>query len=237
MTIAVLRFFVMTFPQTRCVVGGFVVLAALAAWLLTVGSGGDVETALASVLFLQMFAASTGFREPANRGYYDAVLVGGASRHAIGLGHWAASILPGVVCWLAIGLMEPAFRPVPDLVGWQPRAWVALLLVSTISWSISLPLPRFSGGVTWMATIFGLVATGTGMFKFRAILLANDPPTGTDVLSSSALLTACPFLLLARSAVTEAPLVLLSGLLTSMFALGIGLLYVSRREYRLTQAP
>jgi hypothetical protein len=109
--------------------------------------------AMVPVLLLQLFAASSGFEVPARRGHYDLLLTSGHRRVWMALVHWATSVAPGVMAWLALA----AFEGVAS--GWADRRLLtsgtvaAVGLVSTLPWAITLRLPRFSGGIGWLLAL------------------------------------------------------------------------------------
>jgi hypothetical protein len=110
----------------------------------------DAYGMLAPVFLLQTLAASSGFAVPARRGHYDLLLTRGLSRVSIGVMHLAASVAPGVACLLAIAAVE-AFTS-----GGVPRVSLAsgtvagLLVISAVSWALTVPLPRMTGGIVWL---------------------------------------------------------------------------------------
>lgn|SRR5262245_51399584 len=151
--------------------------------------------ALTPVLLLQMFAVSSGFQVPARRGHFDLLLSGGSTRLRIALAHWALSAFPGFVVWIVVGLAE---RLVSD--GVHARAFLtgsaaALLLVSTIAWAITVPLPRLSGGVVWVVT---MVLALTMTDDWRNALVAAARGDGTPV-SRAFLVLLFPFTLIGTS--------------------------------------
>ena len=77
------RFFMMSglHPPHALLILGFVV--SVGVWT-TVLSPAELDSALAMVLFIQMFLASTGFLVPARRGHFGSHREGGARREAAG---------------------------------------------------------------------------------------------------------------------------------------------------------
>jgi hypothetical protein len=225
------RFLLATSGQAFVV--GFVLVILLCVWLIRTGGGEDASTALACALFLQMFAAAPGFRAAATRGHYDPFLAGSVSRKRFALTHWSTSTMPGCLCWLVIGLFEWVAHPADVPAAWQPGALAALAVVSTLSWAISLALPRFAGGVLWMAAIFGLFASRTGLLRLRQATVAAHIEGPVDAIASAAFAILFPFALLDESPVARSSAVLLTILIFSVFAFLAGAAYVVWRDYRL----
>lgn len=122
--------------------------------------------ALAPILLLQLFAASSGFAVPARRGYYDLLLTRGGRRVHVALAHWAMSIAPGVASWLVVALVERV------ATGGASRALVAsgtcaaFFMVSTVPWALTVALPRFAGGIGWLLVLVTSASTfSTGVFS------------------------------------------------------------------------
>ena len=135
------RFFMMSglHPPHALLVLGLVV--SIGVWT-TVLSPAELDSALAMVLFLQMFLASTGFLVPARRGHFDALLTQADSRSRIAAAHCLASVAPGVAGWMALVVIGV-------IVG-NRAAWSALLgdrmaalaIVSVVGWTAGFLLPR-----------------------------------------------------------------------------------------------
>jgi hypothetical protein len=105
------------------------------------------ERTLAPVLLLQLFAAASGFRVPACRGHYDLLFTSGESRVVIGATHWLMSVFPGVFAWCALAATEHAAGGTALMAS---GTIIALLLVSTVPWSVTMPLPRLTGAIVWL---------------------------------------------------------------------------------------
>jgi hypothetical protein len=110
-------------------------------------------SALAPILLLQLFAASSGFAAPARRGFYDLLLTRGDGRLRIALVHWALSIAPGILGWLAIAAAEVMTRPAAESIVVASGTCAAMFVLSTLPWAITTPLPRFAGGVGWLLVL------------------------------------------------------------------------------------
>lgn len=141
------RFFRVVPAVTPHIVGCLWVVATGGAAALAAGIPG--ETALAPLLVLQIFAASSGFTPAARRGYYDVLLTRGISRMTVLCAHWVASIAPGLLAWGAVAATERLIRP-EDAAALTSGSIVALALASTIPWAVTAPLPRFAAAIGWL---------------------------------------------------------------------------------------
>ncbi len=99
------RYFQVVGVVPPLLVGGFVIAVGAAVIRLTGDPSSAVE-ALTPVLLLQLFVASSGFRSPARRGYYDLLLTSGTPRWKIAIAHCLVSIGPGIVSWVCVGLRQ-----------------------------------------------------------------------------------------------------------------------------------
>jgi len=149
-------FFVVSGPGALYYVAAAGVVS-FAVYLAVTGLSG-FNPALPIVLLLQLFAASTGYRDKLRRGHFDPILVARASFASIALSHWLISIGLGVAAWLFVSALD-AIREhaVPD--GLTYTSIALLLYTSTIVWLVSLPFGRHSGGVLWLVLLFGLAST------------------------------------------------------------------------------
>lgn len=237
MRVQPVRYFLVVSPQPRYLLIGFVLLIALGAWLLQANPS-DVGAPFVPLLFLQMFASSSEFKGPASRGYFDALLVSGWSRHVVAVSHWVSAVLPGVAAWAVLGSVELALVGHQRAICYEPRSLVALLLVSTVPWALTLPLPRLSGGVLWNLLILVLGATRQGAgFLRNAVTTTHIAPTD-DLASAAAAYAACPFLLLdpSTSSASASPFVLAVEVALAVVAMVGGVVYLTRRDYPVAQA-
>jgi hypothetical protein len=149
----VARFFTVVPVVPRGMVAAFGAATLVGAVVLGLDATHGVQT-VAPVLLLQLFAAASGFVVPARRGHYDLLLTRGDSRLVIALMHWIMSITPGLVSWLVLAAIE-------CVVGGRtlvaPGTLLSLLLVSTLPWSLTVPLPRLTGAIVWLL-IFALAS-------------------------------------------------------------------------------
>jgi hypothetical protein len=185
-----------------------VLVSGLAMLLVDPAKGGDP---VAPLILLQMLAASSGFAVGARRGHLDLLLTAGPSRVNIALVHLAASVLPGVLVWLALAATEAAARGTS-----RPRAFasgtvLAMMAVSILAWALTVPLPRLSGGIAWLLGIAMWVVGWSG----GPAVLAAAPGGEAGTALRAVVVTLCPFVLVGhrltmRDAPAITPLVLLS---------------------------
>ena len=198
----VFRFFAVLLRPRRSDLAIAVSILALGVYLELVYPGGFDQT-IGITLFLQLFAASTGYRERLRRGHFDPVLVGRPSRWAISAAHWGMSIALGLTLWLLLGVIDLAggtgHAHVPTAL--TPTGLVVFLYVSTVVWAVTLPLPRYSGAILWLSLLLGLGATQ----RLQALHQTFSPAGGSwsDVLHSTGAALVCPvFFMLEPSAVS-----------------------------------
>lgn len=192
------------------------------------GSGMDVTVPL---LLLQMFAVSSGFAVPARRGHFDLLLTGGASRQTVALVHWAMSVAPGVLVWLFLGCVEWALAGRPA-TAFSNGSIAALIMISTMGWAVTVPLPRLSGGVVWLVALF-IVLAASGDWR-EALLRAADGGAGNLELSVVFLL--CPLLLVGTTLERAQALALLPGLGLAAIAMGTAIAWIVRTDIALEAA-
>jgi hypothetical protein len=143
----------------------------------------------ALLLMLQMFAAASGFREPATRGYFDAVLSGGGSRLAVAGAHYVASVLPGLVAWVLTAIL---LYPRDRLL--IPGDVVAFAYVSSVTWAFALPLTRYASGTVW--TIGLVLLAGMGELDNLRATFFTANASWAGALSRTAAAAICPIFLL-----------------------------------------
>jgi hypothetical protein len=144
-----LRYFAIVSVVPQLFVVGFAVVWVIGTSATVLGDGRAVD-ALAPLLFMQMFAASSGFDLPARRGHYDLLLTSGVSRWQIGAAHCLTSILPGVAAWVSMELW----------LSWLSRdgafatgSLVAFLSVSLVAWATAVPTSRAVSSVGWLVVM------------------------------------------------------------------------------------
>jgi hypothetical protein len=190
----------------------------------------EVDAALGSVLFLQMFAVSNGYSSSAGRGYFDPILVSGRSRTRIAVGNLLAASMPGVAAWLSIVTVAAGLGQFTTAAA--PHRVMALLMVSCVTWAAGLAVPRLAAGALWALGLVALAMSRGVVAEY--LIAAQSAPVGfRQVLMSAIASTACPFLLLGDfPGVTNARVLALDGILAAAAAIG-GIEFVRRSEYAL----
>jgi hypothetical protein len=144
-----IRFFRVVSPVSSMMTGTFAVLTLASASAIAADPTRS-SSALAPVLLLQLFAASSGFVLAARRGHYDLLLTRGSSRALIALAHWLTSIVPGLASWVTLAAIERGMSAGASDSLWASGTCAAVFLVSTLPWATTVALPRFSGGIGWL---------------------------------------------------------------------------------------
>ena len=199
--VGLVRFFRVMLPLPHLLVGCFVFVVAVFAVAAILGVA-PPGSATVPLLFVQLFAAASGFGAPARRGHFDLLLTRGEERVMIAAAHWASSIAPGVMAWLVVVGLELAMRSPP--VAATTGTAAALLLVSTLPWAITAPLPRYSGAIGWLLTL----VTATAIPSSRAapswlrFLVYPVEAVGRDVVATP--VDVIPALALAAAATVAA---------------------------------
>ena len=233
MTLSALRYFGVVSINPGYVRIGFAVLVVVGCWQLYL-SPDDPISPLATLLFWQMFAVSTGFRMAARRGYYDPLWVSGPPRWRVAMAHWCVSVRPGAVAWASL-TMYAGIAAGP--VGWVPLETANLLawfLVSTCAWAAGLWLPRMGSGVVWVTSILALATTPTGLVHLRMVVTEPQGDRLGEVVSTALTFVGCPFLLLGSPAASENVWVRGLAVLVAVAALVVGVYSVMRSEFPLT---
>jgi hypothetical protein len=171
------RFFLVVPVVPRAMVLGFLVatVIGIGAMMLDTRHGFSIT---APVLLLQLFAASSGFMVPARRGYYDLLLTRGDGRLEIAAMHWVMSVAPGILSWAVLAAAERMFGGTSLTAS---GTLLALLVVSTMPWSLTVPLPRLTGAIVWLL-----------VFALAAAALPRRNPSPASLLLPWALLEADP---------------------------------------------
>lgn len=223
---SVFRFFALLLQPRRSDLLIASLILILALYLESTYPQGFDQT-LGITLFLQMFAASTGYRERLRRGHFDPILCGRPSRWKVSAAHWAISIALGVAIWLLLGAIHLAggvgHARLP--VALSATGLVVFLYVSTVVWVVTLPLPRYSGAILWLALVLGLGATQ----RLQALRQTFSPAGGSwsDTLHSTSSGLVFPvFFMLEPSAVSARILGLV--LLATLAIWTIGTIMIGR---------
>ena len=186
-------------------------LLAFALYLARVDPGG-LEQAVGIALFLQLFAASTGYRDRLRRGHFDPLLVGLSDVWAIGRAHWLISAAPGLVVWIILGAIEVAAHPGQSATPFTLAGISMFLYVSTVVWTVSLPFQRYSAAVLWLVLLFALASTQ--QLQALRIAFSPMPETWTGVLRSTTGCLVFPILLMLDPAALSLRIVVLIVLAT-----------------------
>lgn len=157
--VLLLRFFRVVPPVPRALVVLCAAAVVTSACLALTAPARTHET-LPGLLVLQIFAASSGVLGAARRGYYDSLLSRGVGRGALLLGHWMASITPGLTCWLSVATLDRLVNQSTGSRGaLSTGSLVAFWLVSSLPWAITVSLPRFAAGIGWLVGLVTALST------------------------------------------------------------------------------
>jgi hypothetical protein len=223
-----IRFFFLVNPPRIAI--GFVLLVAGGiigdlAWSM------DTSVVFPCLLFLQLFACSSGYVTHGARGYYDPALTTGTTRWRVGLAHFLASAAPGILAWLVFGAWV-VIRGGPDNGhAFRPASLVFLLMISAISWLLTLRLAPLSGGMLWM---FVMVATALSAEFLRIVAtgLRNREAFMQSPLRSVATGLLVPLI----SYAAPWPAVFLVAFLAITLAMvALGLLFIAKRDLPLAE--
>jgi hypothetical protein len=225
-----LRFFRVVMPLPAIVLWTFGVLVAAASATIAV-SPARTSGALAPVLLMQMFAASSGFAVPARRGHYDLLLTRTGNRLSIAVAHWVTSIVPGLSSWLIVAGVE-ALITGQAAICLASGTCVAFALVSTIPWAVTITLPRFSGGIGWL-----LVLTMAGItFSPDGSEWLATPGRSTTPLASAWALLVYPLTNVGRHLSAHDLMLLSPALVLVVASMGIACVWVARATFPLEAA-
>lgn len=228
--VSAVRFFLVVSPPAawlRLALTATVVLGCATLWF----NPADVDSAYGGILLLQMFGMSSGYAAQAARGYFDPLLVGRRSRRGTALAHLAATALPGMLAWTIVAAAASLLGRFSDAA--SPSRTVALLLVTAVAWAAGLALPRLTAGALWSLL---LVAVAMSRWSVALLPMIEPAPSSFPQVARAALLCAgCPFLLLGRFAGASDLRVLGIDLLIAVGAIALGSMYVTRRDYPLTE--
>ena len=146
------------------------------------------QEALAPVLLLQMFAASSGFAAPARRGYYDLLLTSGTPRWQIALAHYLASVMPGIASWMCIDLLELAASHGAHRAAVVSGTCLAFMVVSTVAWVAAIPLSRSAAALGWLLcmTVQPLASVVSPLPLLGVSLGRSDLPAALTVVALTA---------------------------------------------------
>lgn len=230
----VVRFPLVVLPTAFWVRAGFIGAVTVGAWTLVLDpGGGQLNSALASILLLQMFAVSNGFAPAAARGHFDPVLVSGRSRVAVALGAGAAAALPGAAAWGTMLVLAAASgEPIASVAA--PHRQAAFIVVSGVGWAAGVALPRFAAGALWCLLLVGL-ALSDALFDRHLVLIRQAPSSVQDILLTASACVVCPFVFLGDFAGPIDWRVIALALMFTAAAVGLACVSVVRRDYGLTE--
>lgn len=230
-------------PSALCVfytvIGPSGVMVAIAASLLTFAvylaevDPAGLEQTVGIALFLQLFAASTGYRDRLRRGHFDPLIVGHSNAWSIGLAHWLVSAAPGFVVWVMLGAIDLAARPGQTAAPFTLAGISTFLYASTIVWAVSLPFQRYAAAMLWLIVLFALAATQ--QLQTLRVTFTPMPETWIDVLRSTAAGLVFPVFLMLDPAVLSLRIVsLMLGTTVCVWIAGVSM--IRRFEAALVQS-
>jgi hypothetical protein len=146
------RFFRVVPPISGLMTSTFAVLTAAGAALMA-WRPDDAVAAAIPVIVLQAFSAASGFASPARRGYFDLLLASGEPRLRIAIVQWITAITPGVASWGVLATLRAVLHGAVGNPLLAAGTLLALWMVSTIPWAITVSLPRFSGAIGWLLLV------------------------------------------------------------------------------------
>jgi len=134
-------------------IGGFVLAIILAAIQVTRDPTAAVF-ALNPVLKLHLFASSSGFRLPARRGYYDLLLTSSTARWQVAVAHCGVSVMPGLVSWLCVALVElTATHGTHAGAAQAAGTCMAFVAWALIAWAVAVFSSRTTATIAWLVLI------------------------------------------------------------------------------------
>jgi hypothetical protein len=227
------RFFLVVPPMPLLMVGALVVATVVSIVVIVVEPSG-VSGALTPILLLQLFACSSGFDVPARRGHYDLLLTHGEARRRVIVAHWAASALPGVLCWLLLAIVGYTAHSGESRGALLNGGTLsAVILVSTIPWAITVRLPRFSGAIGWLLIIATLSLVAPQML---AIDVSASTRGWNDWSNVAWAVLVYPPLLVGQTLGGRGTLIVVPGLLFALVALLTAFWSVNHRDIPLEAA-
>ena len=189
-------------------------ISGFGVWTTTM-SPGELDSGLGMLLIAQMFMASTGFLGRARRGHFDPMLGAGRNRtHAVAC-HWLVSVAPGLAGWLCLSgaaYLQGSPAAVSALAG---SRFVALFIVSAVSWVAGFMLVRGAAGVVWVAVLLSLLVARADLLSPAAGAASTWQTLGSQTLT----LVLCPFLLLGPRTFLPAVTIAAAGLVAGLLLL------------------
>ena len=226
------RFFLAVAPLPRWMWIAFAAAVIFGTWTLILDPR-EIDSSLASVLFLQMFAGSSGYCASASRGHYDPILVRGGSRSTIAMASLAASAAPGLTAWLTLVIVALTMGCPPELA-LAPHRHVGFAVVSCGAWCAGLAMPRLAAGALWAVVLVAMAVSRTLLAEQLAVIQAT-PGDVAEVLASAAVFTVCPFLMLGSFAAALDPRVLAATISGVVLMVWSGMRRLARYDYTLME--
>jgi len=190
MTPSPLRFFFVVGLHPPFAIAALAAVTLVGLWTLFT-SPTELDSALGLLLVVQMFLASTGFLVRARRGQFDPILIAASSRARVLMSHWLFSIAPGLAGWVVLSATAGALGNAQVWSTFAGHRLLALLIVSSVSWTVWFGLPRSAAGALWMAGLIAALVSHADLIGPRE--MASTP--WMLVRHASAIIF-CPFLLL-----------------------------------------
>src|SRR5688572_4268842 len=226
------RFFIVVPPMPLLMLAAFVVATTVAVAIVLVDPS-RASGALTPILLLQLFGSASGFDVPARRGHYDLLLTHGVGRRWIIVGHWLASIAPGLSGWIVVAVVLQAVRGPEDVSLFSAGTLVAVALVSTIPWATTVRLPRFSGAIGW------LLILATASLLLPSVWSVEMPgPAGTwqSWVTAAFSVMVYPPTIVGRGLTLRAGVVVLPVLAIAALSVAVAVWSVHRRDIPLEAA-
>jgi hypothetical protein len=213
--ISALRFFAIAPLHSPYMLFGFGAVLASGIVMLIVDPTRGAD-ALAPLALLQMLAASSGFAVAARRGHFDLLFTAGPRRVNVALLHFALSVLPGLVAWATLGVVEMLAGGTLRPLAFTSGSVVSLWVISAVAWALTVRLPRLSGGIAWLLGI----AIWTVGWSGSAPLADTLVDARVDSVTRAVIVALCPFVLVGQrlsgsDALFAAPAVGVSALLAA----------------------
>jgi hypothetical protein len=229
-SVSPLRFFRVVSTQPTLIVWTFVVVVIVGA-IAIVRDPLRSAGAMAPVLLLQLFAASSGFEVPARRGHYDLLLTSGHHRVWMAVVHWVTSSAPGVIAWLTLAAVELAASSRSSRTLLASGTVAAMGLVSTLPWAITVRLPRFSGGIGWLlALVISTSVLSPGNVP------GGQPGAAGDVIWAAWGFLVYPVVFVGRELGVDEALIAAPALIVSVASMAAACRWVSRASVPLEAA-
>jgi len=218
----VLRFFRIVSPLPPMMVGTLAVVA-VGASMVAVADVERTADALVPLLTLQLFAAASGFAGPARRGYYDLLLTSADRRLTIGVVHWVMSVGPGLLAWAWVAAVEASARRAFPGLSLAAGSAAALIMVSTLAWACTVPLPRFAGAIGWLVTAVAAMS----VWRMDRVFQSGS----AELMSVAALVN--PGLLIGRPLNPDEVLAVAPALALGIAGVGAACAWIARTDYPL----